>query len=248
MTRRRWIADEHDVARNRAALLGEHAAHLSRTLRAKVGQQFEISVGPNSAPRTYLGTILSVSDSRVEFELGAPLEGAPGLYLKISLLLAVFKFDRMEWAIEKATELGVAAIYPVIARRTEKRFAEAATKRGHRWQRIALQAAEQSRRAELPSIAEPVPLLQALSLEGDLRIVLSEREGCLTLPDSLSSGFGRSLILAIGPEGGWTDDELADFTEAGWKPASLGTAILRAETAAVAAIAICIAASQTHPR
>ena len=144
MTRRRWIADE--VAGDRAALMGEHAAHLSRTLRVRVGQEFEVACG-ESVRR---GIVASVSEDRVEFALGEEVSAVAST--PITLLLAVFKFDRMEWAIEKCTELNVTSIVPVIARRTEKHLALAAEKRVERWRRIAREASEQSRRTAAPDI------------------------------------------------------------------------------------------------
>jgi len=143
MTRRRWIADE--FSDDHAALTGAHAAHLSRTLRARVGQEFEVACG-DCVRRA---TVTSVSDDRVEFTLGEDV--AASAVVPITLLLAIFKFDRMEWAIEKCTELGVARIVPVIAQRTDSHLAAAALKRAERWRRIALQAAEQSRRAHPPA-------------------------------------------------------------------------------------------------
>jgi 16S rRNA (uracil1498-N3)-methyltransferase len=230
MTRRRWIADE--VSGDRAALVGAHAAHLARVLRARVGQQFDIAAGN----RLRMGTVTGVADDRVEFELGEdlPVRAAP----QITLLLALFKFDRLEWAIEKATELGAARIVPVIARRTEAHLAKAAQTRVERWRRIAKEAAEQSRRIAAPEIADPAKLKDVFKTEAALRIVLSESEERMTLKDVLASG-PSAVALAIGPEGGWTDDELTGFAEAGWVAASLGGSILRAETAAVAALAIC---------
>ena len=124
MTRRRWIADE--VRGNQAALTGANALHLARVLRAKVGQEFDISTGAT----VRRGRIVAVLEARVEFELGEEVPAAAAL--PVELLLAVFKFDRMEWAIEKATELGVARIVPVIAQRTEKHLAHAAAKRAFR--------------------------------------------------------------------------------------------------------------------
>ena len=237
MTRRRWIADQ--VTGNRAALTGEHADHLVRVLRASVGQEFDVAA--NGVVRR--SRIVSVEDSRVEFELGdeVPLASAP----KLTLLLAVFKFDRMEWAIEKCTELGVARIIPAIARRTDAHLASAAAKRVERWQRIALQAAEQSRRPTPPEIAAPAKLSDAVSLTGSLRIVLSESEQQRHLRDAIESqptDAEEDTILAVGPEGGWTADELQQFEQATWISASLGTTILRAETAAIAAVAITISA------
>jgi 16S rRNA (uracil1498-N3)-methyltransferase len=231
MTRRRFIADE--VSGDRAALLGEHADHLVRVLRARVGQDFDIATG--QAVRR--GRITSVSDGRVEFDLREEILAAA--LPEITLLLAIFKFDRMEWAIEKCTELGVSRIVPVIARRTDSHLAASATKRVERWQRIALQASEQSRRAAPPEIATPIRLTQALKLAAASRIVLAESEDHTSLRDALQPNAANGgIILAIGPEGGWSEDELQSFHQAGWVSASLGNTILRAETAAIAATAV----------
>jgi 16S rRNA (uracil1498-N3)-methyltransferase len=235
MTRRRWIADE--VFGNRAALRGEHADHLARVLRARVGQEFDISAG--SVVRR--GRIVSIAQGRVEFELGDEIPAVPPCGL--GLLLAIFKFDRMEWAIEKCTELGVSRIIPVIARRTDARLAGASSKRTDRWRRIALQAAEQSRRPAPPEISDTLQLKDALGLSADTRIVLAESEQECQLRDLLSAPFSnRDVLLAIGPEGGWTEDELRWFHDSGWLAASLGPTVLRAETAAIAATAIAISA------
>ena len=231
MTRRRWIADE--VNDDRAALIGAHAAHLSRTLRAQVGQEFEVACGEV----VRRAVVASVGDDRVEFELKE--EVAASATLPITLLLAVFKFDRMEWAIEKCTELNVTSIVPVIARRTEKHLAQAAEKRVERWRRIAREASEQARRVVPPAIADPVKLADALQAAGELRIVLAETEREAELGEVLRARPEmESLALAVGPEGGWTADELKLFEEAEWSSASLGSTILRAETAAIAALAV----------
>ena len=268
MTRRRWIADEFSA--DRAILTGAHAAHLARSLRARVGQQFEVACGE----RVRRATVTSVSDDRVEFTLGEDV--AAGATVPVTLLLAIFKFDRMEWAIEKCTELNVTAIMPVVARRTEKHLALAAAKRVERWHRIAREASEQSRRASPPEIREPMKLKEALAVlpaesisprhaaippEGsnsphaaiptesfspsggtccsDLRIVLAESEREVTFRDILRAHENvTSLALAIGPEGGWTVDELHLFEQSQWLAAGLGDTILRAETAAIAALAV----------
>jgi 16S rRNA (uracil1498-N3)-methyltransferase len=229
MTRRRWIADE--VSGNKAALTGEHAGHLIRVLRARVGQEFDIATG-TSVRR---GTIVGLEPDRVKFELGEEI--APTVATNITLFLSIFKFDRMEWAIEKCTELGVARIIPLVARRTETHLASAAAKRVERWRKIALQAAEQSRRATPPEIGAPIKLKPALSMTADAPIVLAETEQERLLRDAIPAN-SRELLLAIGPEGGWAEDELQQFQDAGWIFASLGPTILRAETAAIAGIAI----------
>lgn len=231
MTRRRWIADE--FSGNRAALTGDHADHLVRVLRARVGQEFDIVAGG----AVHRGHITTISPTCVEFELGEEILAAPEAH--VTLLLAVFKFDRMEWAIEKCTELGVSRIVPVIARRTDAHLASAAPKRADRWRRIALQASEQSRRAAPPEIGAAVKLPEAIGLPGAVRIVLAESEKQTPLRDALDPTAGE-MLLAIGPEGGWVEDELLLFQKAGWTSASLGPTILRAETAAIAAVAIAV--------
>jgi len=232
MTRRRWIADE--FTSDTAALAGAHAAHLARTLRARVGQEFDVACGD----RVYRARVSSVADERVEFALQEEVP-AEAQIIPITLLLAIFKFDRMEWAIEKCTELNAIRIIPVIARRTEKHLAQAADKRVERWRRIAHEAAQQSRRVTPPEIIAPIKPVDALQSQAELRIVLSETESGATLSEILrANDTTNSLALAIGPEGGWADDELEAFARAGWLSASLGETILRAETAAIAALAI----------
>src|ERR1700722_10192607 len=230
MTRRRWIADE--VCGNRAFLVGAHADHLVRVLRARVGQEFDIATG-NEVRR---GFLTAISADRVEFELGEQI--AVSQDVRITLLLSIFKFDRMEWAIEKCTELGVARLVPVIARRTEAHLAAAAAKRVDRWRRIVLQASEQSRRSLVPEVCQPLKLKDASTLPASVRVVLSELETEVRLKDTLQSLSNGDVVIALGPEGGWTNEELTIFSELGWSSASLGRTILRAETAAIAAISI----------
>ncbi len=232
MTRRRWIADH--VSASHAAITGEHADHLIRVLRARVGQEFDISTG--TVVRR--GRVVTIQDGRVDFDLGEEVSASP--MLALTLVLAVFKFDRMEWAIEKCTELGVSRIVPVIARRTDVHLASAAAKRAERWRRIALQASEQSRRAAPPEIAAPLKLQEAVNMSGALRIVLAESEHQTQLLDALASYTQGEILLAIGPEGGWDEDELKFFRKAEWISTSLSSTILRAETAAIAATAITI--------
>jgi 16S rRNA (uracil1498-N3)-methyltransferase len=230
MTRRRWIADE--ISGEKAALLGDHADHLIRVLRARIGEEFDISTG--AVIRR--GRITSLSNKRVEFELGEEISVAAPR--SITLLLAIFKFDRMEWAIEKCTELGVSDIVPIIARRTDSHLAAASIKRTERWRRIALQASEQSRRPSPPEIAAPIELLGALKASEGLRIVLAETEDRTLLRNVVARDASSGIELAVGPEGGWADEELQSFQQNGWISASLGQTILRAETAAIAATAI----------
>jgi 16S rRNA (uracil1498-N3)-methyltransferase len=238
MTRRRWIADE--VQGDRAILVGDHAAHLARVLRARIGQQFDIAADG----KLRRGTVTEVAADRVTFDLGDEVEAS--VLPEMTLLLAVFKFDRMEWAIEKCTELGVTEMVPVISRRVDSHLATSAIKRVERWRRIAVQASQQSRRLAPPEIQQPVKLREAIARQKErqcgTRVVLAESERKVTLASVLESWSGGRIAIAVGPEGGWTEDESAAFSESSWTAASLGPTILRAETAAIAAAAIALAA------
>lgn len=237
MTRRRWIADTWDEAT--ASLTGEQAAHLIRVLRAQAGMEFDIVAGD----RVWHAVVAAITADAVRFNLLAQIESEPAL--PVTLLLAIFKFDRMEWTIEKATELGVNRIIPVLTRRTEKHLAQAAPNRTERWRKIAHESAKQSRRSDVPVIEDPIPLKTLATREGDaVRLVLAEQERAATLRSALAEALKNAndelpeIRLAIGPEGGWAVEEEALFDDEGWKAVSLGPRILRAETAAITALAV----------
>jgi 16S rRNA (uracil1498-N3)-methyltransferase len=237
MTRRRWFADE--VSGDRAFLIGPHAEHLIRVLRARTGQEFEIA----TTEGVRLGRITSIDDDRVEFQLGqtAQTSSLPSLTAAISII----KFDRMEWAIEKCTELGIARIVPVIAGRSDSHLAPAATKRVERWRRIAREASEQSRRSSPPEISLPIKLEAAITISANTRIVLDESEHGMLLKEAFEHASpSADVLLAFGPEGGWTSEESKLFRHSGWIAASLGSTILRTETAVVAAVSIAISELQ----
>jgi 16S rRNA (uracil1498-N3)-methyltransferase len=237
MTRRRWIAEHWDEAT--ASISGAQAEHMARVLRAQPGMEADVVAGGH----VFHAQVAAVSPHEVRFNLVAELEADPAL--PVTLVMSIYKFDRMEWAIEKATELGVAAIAPVIARRTEKHLGQAAEKRAERWRRIVHEAAQQSRRSDVPIMRDPVPLPQlARSGAQGTRIVLAEQERTTTLRAIVEESAAAAqnempeLQMAIGPEGGWAPEEEALFDANGWRAASLGPRILRAETAAIAALAV----------
>jgi 16S rRNA (uracil1498-N3)-methyltransferase len=231
MTRRRWIADE--VSGDRAFLLGKNAEHLARVLRARVGQQFEISTPAG----VRMGEIVEIEPERVVFSTrDLPRSDVRPAISQIHLYLAIFKFDRFEWAVEKCTELGASSIVPVIAARTDAYLASAARKRVERWRRIAHEAAQQSRRDAVPQVADPEKIEAAISNASGKRVVLAETEREHRLADLVE--HASKVSLAVGPEGGWTESELASFAQNQWMSASLGSMILRAETAAITALAI----------
>ena len=229
MARRRWIAEEW--SKDRAALAGAQARHLARVLRAEPGVRCDVVAGA----QVWSAVVTGVSEERVEFALESELPAEPALPL--TLLLAVFKFDRMEWAIEKATELGVKRVTPVIARRTEKHLAQAAMARVERWRRIAHEAAKQSRRADVARVSDVAPLKEALAETWDgTKLLLAENERVVMLRDALAAV--ERVALAVGPEGGWAAEEEQMFAASGWQAVSLGPRILRAETAAIAGTAV----------
>lgn len=213
---------------------GDTAHHLGRVLRAEPGQLYELSDGSH----VWLARIEEVKRDRVEFSLVENL-AASELALQTTLLLSVVKFDAFEFALEKATELGVGAIIPVAAARSEKALLAAAPKRAERWKKILLEASQQSRRVRLPRLAaltKPEAAFSANSI--GLKVLFSERAEAPSLRSVLEGREGTSAVAAaIGPEGGWTDGELECARRHGFCEASLGGLILRAETAVIAALA-----------
>ena len=217
-----------------AELHGEEARHLTRVLRVEPGQRFEIS----DNQRAWLAEIVEARGERVVFRALEPVESAPPP-VHITLIAAIVKFDRFEWMVEKATELGVERIVPMEAARTEKGLFEASRKRAERWQRIARESSQQSRRTSIPEIAPSVRFAASLAESADFRYLLDESAAppLLSLLPAHRTTADRVAIL-LGPEGGWTDDERGSIVDAGWLAASLGPLILRAETAAAAALAV----------
>jgi len=224
-----------DAIRGGAAeLRGDDARHLTRVLRVEPGQRFEIS----DQSAAWLAEVAEARGDRVVFHVVEPVETAE-LPVRIALYAALVKFDRFEWMVEKATELGVASIHPFEASRSEKGLLEASRKRLERWQRIAREASQQSRRLRAPEIPAAVKWQAALSEPAAYRYFLDE-SGAPPLGRSLPLDHAphERAALLVGPEGGWTDGEREGAAAAGWHPASLGPHILRAETAALAAVAI----------
>jgi 16S rRNA (uracil1498-N3)-methyltransferase len=216
-----------------AVMEGEAAHHLGRVLRAQTGQLYELSDGE----RVWLGRIESVGRDRVRFAL---VEELPALHpsVDVTLLLAVVKFDAFEWALEKATELGVSTIVPLAADRSEKALLAAAAKRGERWKKILLEASQQSRRVRVPVLGDLArPEGTFASSKYGLRVMLSERATASPLRMVLKGQQATRAIIAIGPEGGWTDAEFAAAQSCGFLETSLGRLILRTETAVIAALA-----------
>lgn len=209
-------------------------------LRAAPGQLYELSDGE----RVWLGRVERIAlskrgDSRIDFALLEPIATREPS-LEIRVLLSLVKFDRFEWCLEKATELGATEIVPLSAARTDKPLLAAAGKRHARWERIVLESSQQSRRLRPPVIDAAISPEKAFAAcDASCRILLSERREAASIRDALRSASGiSSAALAIGPEGGWTDDEIRAARAGEFVEASLGENILRTETAVLASLAI----------
>jgi 16S rRNA (uracil1498-N3)-methyltransferase len=236
MARRRFFVEA--IERGHAQITDQDAHHLTRVLRVEPGQKFEISDNFH----LYLAEVETARKDLVSFRILEKMD-APQPIVHTSLFAALIRFERFEWLIEKATELGAGVVTPVQTERSEKGLEQAALKRLPRWRRIARESSEQSRRARLPAIEAPIELSDALRNGRGHRYALEEAGAgpiLSALPDARQPG--ESVSLLVGPEGGWTDRERATIAAAGWTPVSLGQNILRAETAAIAALAIINAA------
>ncbi len=230
MARRRFFVDL--VRDGQAELLGDEAHHLARVLRAETGQQYEVSDGT----AVYLAEIREAGKSAVRFRIVEQLALQVPLP-PLTLYMALIKFDRFEWVVEKATELGATAIVPVECARSEAGLMAASVKRSERWRKIAQESSQQARRVACPVIGAAVPVGRLMTNGMSCR--LEEQSGADLLHQVLG-GVSREagVSLLIGPEGGWTDNERNQMDGAGWRRASLGPLVLRAETAAIAALAI----------
>ena len=237
MRRRFFVERFEDGA---AFMRGEAAHHLGRVLRAEPGQLYELSDGES----VWLARTEDVGRDEIEFALveRMPVHVEP---LRITLLLTIVKFDRFEWAIEKATELGADEIVPLAAERSEKGLIAASAKRAARWKKILVESAQQSRRLRVPVLHDTaMPQAAFRATNAQVRLLLSERGGAKPMrgflepaSPALRDAERVHLALAVGPEGGWTDAEFDAALGAGFHEAALGASILRTETAVCAALA-----------
>ena len=234
MARRRFFVDE--IRGGSAELRGDEARHLTRVLRVEPGQRFEIS----DNEQAFLAEIEEAEGERVIFRVLEPVDSAP-LLVRVTLCAALIKFDRFEWIVEKATELGVERILPVETTRTERGLFEASHKRSERWMRIARESSQQSRRVRVPAILPAVRFGAALETAAGHRFFLEEGSAPALLHE-IPEERQETVALLLGPEGGWTDAERQAAHAAGWTAVSLGPQVLRAETAACAALAVVMAA------
>jgi 16S rRNA (uracil1498-N3)-methyltransferase len=210
------------------------AAHVARVLRARAGDQVSLFNGDGTE---LAGVIEAVRGNRVSVQVGSPLSGVVESALETTLIQCVPRGDKMDFIVQKATELGVHRIVPVLSKRSVVRLdgAQAVSKQAH-WQAVAVSACEQSGRTRLPSVAAPTPLLNYLGslAPGGLRLVL---DPFARGPAAALEAPAAAVDFAVGPEGGFEEAELEAFQLAGFRALKLGPRILRTETAAIAGLA-----------
>jgi 16S rRNA (uracil1498-N3)-methyltransferase len=215
----------------------ETASHLAKVLRARSGDQLILFNGDG---REYSGSVESVRGSRVTAAVGNGAEVDRESPLAITLVQCVPRGDRMDFIVQKATELGVTRIVPVLSQRSVVRLdaAQAESKAAH-WRAVVVNACEQCGRNRLPIIEAPAPLIDYLGSEAAAGAPLSTARFVLE-PDVAAAAAPPTLEtaaqIAVGPEGGFGDEELDAFRIAGYHRLRLGPRILRTETAAIAAL------------
>lgn len=219
------------------ASLPAGAARHVQVLRLQPGDSVTLFDGHGS---DWPAQILHMGRSDVTVRVGEPVAVARELPLRVTLAIGMPANDRMDWLVEKATELGAAAIEPLMCERSVLRLSgERADKRVAHWRGIAAAAAEQCGRARLPAIGAPRGLgdwLRERTSSGETRLVLSLADGTTPLREALVAAPSAMCLLS-GPEGGLSPAEDEAARAAGWRPVTLGDRILRAETAPLAALA-----------
>ncbi|HVN78152.1 MAG TPA: 16S rRNA (uracil(1498)-N(3))-methyltransferase [Terriglobia bacterium] len=220
-----------------AVLSGSEAHHLIHVLRARSGDRVELIDGSG---RVWTGEVAEIGPASVDLsKVTLIVEESPSS-TSLILLQSLCRPDKLEWILQKTTELGITEIYLVETRRSVARIPlERIEAKMDRWKKIIIGAAKQSRRETLPLLHPPVNCRSASEqANADLKILFSENQGQRNLKSLMRMKQWNSVAFSIGPEGGWTADEESQFLDNQFQPVSLGTHILRTETAAIAALAV----------
>jgi 16S rRNA (uracil1498-N3)-methyltransferase len=233
MAHRRFFVSQDRIHNGVAVLDPQQSHHLRAVLRLGSGAEIEIFDGQGCG---YAGRV-EPGGAEVRVHLLEKIDPARKPETALILAAALIKPVRFEWMLQKSTELGVSGIMPLITRFTGVRVPDPES-RTQRWRRIVQEAAKQCRRLTVPEVAYPQPfagLLGSPALEGQSRFLLHERAGerLQFIPEP-----GKSVLLCIGPEGGWDEEETRAAQDAGFRLIHMGPRILRAETAAIAAVAV----------
>lgn len=239
MTRRRFYAPPtaFDNRQNSITLVADEARHLREVLRLKPGDEVYVF---NGEGKEFLSRIDESRRDTAHLQIIREVEPArPESSLQLTLALALLKGEKFDLAVQKATELGVTGIVPVITKHADIRLRDEsdAAKRVTRWRRITMEAAKQSGRAVVPAVASVISFTSLIETTGVQHncLMFSEREGqSLAQARELISADTKQLTALVGSEGGWSDEEIAAARASGWTIVTLGGRTLRAETAAIA--------------
>lgn len=229
MTRRRFHAPPTAFTQTTVTLTADEARHLRDVLRLKAGDEVYVFDGRG---REFRCTITTTKRDAAELRIETEVEPAkPESQLQLNLCVALLKGEKFDLVVQKATELGVTTITPLLTRHADIHLRDQsdATKRVTRWQRIALEAAKQSGRAFVPEINLPLAFDAALDVKG-VGVMFSERSG--EALESLTAA--NSITALVGSEGGWADEEIEAARARSFHIVTLGGRVLRAETAAIA--------------
>lgn len=240
MTVPRFYIPSIEVSKDAISVSGEAFHRIVDVLRSKKGDSLLVFDGEGAE---YICKITALSEKSVSLKIEGKAKQGSSIdsCCRISLIQALPKKSKMDDIIEKATELGISEITPMVTERTIVRPDTCAGQNKlRRWRKIASEAAEQSGRIFLPEIKESSNFKQALkeSRNYDMAIIFCIDDSALMLKDILRDRKSRSLIYMIGPEGDFSPYEVAMAKEAGWQPASLGKTVLKVDTAAISALAM----------
>ncbi|NLW17406.1 MAG: 16S rRNA (uracil(1498)-N(3))-methyltransferase [Firmicutes bacterium] len=232
----RFFLDLEGIPPHRCVTFNEDdAVHIARVLRLKPGEQVEVVL----AGRVYLAQLTTVQPGLVQAEVGEPLDTNSESGLALHLFQGLPKGDKLDLVIQKATELGVTSITPVLTERVVVKLkSNSVAKKVQRWQRIALEAAKLSKRQMVPQVNQPISLQQLPKIpQHQLALVAWEEERAGLRPLLQNSNY-QSVSVLVGPEGGLASGEIDFLLSQGWQSVSLGPRILRTETAPLALLAI----------
>ena len=227
-----------DIQDDSITITGDLLHHLRASLRLHLNEPLYLT---DDRRRRHHAIVTDLTRERLTARILSSREGPEPPYPSLTLGQAILKGDHMDWIVQKATELGVETIVPLVTHRSVVRPQEArVTNQTARWQRIACEAAQQSEQWQLPTVQTPMDFQDFVTrLRPTVRLILVERADGKKLTDiQLPAGPAASLAVAVGPEGGWHAEEVTMAKEQNFQPVTLGTTILRSETASLAALAI----------
>ena len=233
----RLFTDQSLTPGDQVVLEGAVAQHLGRVLRARAGERIVLFNGDG---REFAAQVLTVSKREVSVDIGAAATPDTESLVRTTLGLCLSKGDRFDWAIQKATELGVGAIAPLYSERVDFKIPpDRVEKRIAHWQQIAISACEQCGRVKVPSITPPLSLVSWVeNVSAEQKWVLHCADDTGASASAVTHGAPRNAALLIGPEGGLTDQEFNAANAEGFHLLQLGPRVLRTETAPVAALAV----------